>query len=113
MSEGSDVRKILDAELRRLARAFDQLVDTLDEAGGPDIDVMLADGKIVVEFEDGVKFIINRQSGNDQIWVAEPNRGWHYGWDGARWLCDVRGVELTASLEELVSAKLGQAVSLR
>lgn len=108
----TDVRQILDSTLRTLSRQIDALVDYLDEAGGPDVDVELADGKIVLEFADGVKFIINRQSGNDQIWLAEPNRGWHYGWDGAAWICDNRGVELYASLNPLISEKLGRPVDL-
>lgn len=113
----SDTRQHLDMTLETLLRRLDVLVDWLDEQGHEDFDLVHADGKLVLAFQDGRRIIINRQSGNDQIWVAEPKGGWHFdlrlGLDGpGDWICDKRGVELFSSIEALLSATYGIPVSL-
>ncbi len=95
----------IDKELQRLFRALDAL-------GSDDLEIDLADGKLVIEFEDGTKLIINRQSATNQIWLAEPQGGWRFDFKDHKWLDDKRGLELSAVLSELVSAKLGRPISL-
>ncbi len=102
----SEFAKKCDETLKDILRGLDQL----DLGEG---DVMLSDGKLVIEFEDGVTFIINRQGGANQIWLAEPSYGWHFNYQDGQWICDKRGVELYSSLEALISAKLGQPIKLR
>lgn len=106
MSDARAVQQQIDATL-------DALVRRLDEADHDAFDVDTADGKVTLEFEDGTVYIVNRQGAADQIWVAEPGGGWHFDWDGTRWVCDKRGVELLESLEALLAAKLGEPLPLR
>jgi CyaY protein len=89
------------------------LVETLDALDHDAFDVDSADGKVTLEFDDDSVLIVNRQAAVAQIWLAEPAGGWHYSWDGSAWLCDRRGVELLESLEELISAKVGERIVLR
>lgn len=96
----------IDKELQRLFRALDAL--DLDE-----LDIDLADGKLVIEFEDGAKFIVNRQSATNQIWLAEPQGGWRFDFKENKWIDDKRGIELSAALSDLLSAKLGEPISLK
>lgn len=98
---------------RQIDRTLDALVQRLDELDHEAFDVDASDGKVTFEFDDGPPIIVNRQSAADQIWVAEPRGGWHFDWDGSAWHCDKRGVELHASLEELLKARLGEALVLR
>ena len=100
-----EIRTIIDDTLHDLV----ERVEALDR---DEIDLELGDGKVVLEFDDGVKLIVSRQSAADQIWLAEPNGGWHYDWRDGRWIDGKRGVELFASLAELIGAKLGESVRL-
>jgi CyaY protein len=96
----------IDRELNRLFRHLDAL-------GIDELDIDLADGKLVIEFEDGVKFIVNRQSATNQIWLAEPQGGWRFDFKNSQWIDDKRGIELASALSELMTAKLGQNISLK
>jgi CyaY protein len=77
-----------------------------------DVDLILSDGKLVIEFEDRTTYIINRQGAADQIWLAEPQGGWHFNYVEEQWRCDKRGVELISVLEDLLGAKRGEVVNL-
>lgn len=101
------------AVLKQIVVTLDALVETLDALDHDALDVDSADGKVTLEFEDGSVIIVNRQSAANQIWLAEPRGGWHFDWDGTAWLCDKRGVELLATLEELLAAKVGERIALR
>jgi CyaY protein len=74
-----------------------------------ELDVTAGDGLVTIEFEDGTRFVLNRQSGAQQMWLAAGARAWHYGWDEARgaWLDDRDRHELYGKLAEVVGAKLG------
>src|SRR5262249_19420425 len=49
-----------------------------------ELDVTSSDGLVTVEFEDGSRLVLNRQSAAHQMWLAAGARAWHYGWDVAR-----------------------------
>ena len=100
-----EVSRQIDATLKELF----QQIDTLDR---DEIDLEMSDGKFVVEFDDGVKLIVSRQSAADQIWLAEPSGGWHYSWRGGEWIDDKRGTTLRGDLAELISGRVGEPVSL-
>ncbi len=83
------------------------------EAFDPDeVDYSTTDGMVSIEFPDRRRFVLNRQSGNNQIWFAAGVSAWHYNWDPARatWLDDKRGVDLYLQLAEVVAEKIGRAV---
>jgi CyaY protein len=100
-----DVSRQIDSTLKELFHA----IDTLDR---DEIDLEMSDGKFVVEFDDGVKLIVSRQSAADQIWLAEPAGGWHYSWRGDEWIDDKRGTTLKSDLEGLIGGKVGEPVTL-
>lgn len=77
-----------------------------------DLDIEFSDGKLVIEFEDGIKFIINRQSAANQIWFAEPRGGWHFDYKDSEWVCTKTGRKLKTFLSELMTAKLGEKVEI-
>ena len=55
------------------------------EAGLEDLaddpDVRAAEGVINVTFGNGVVFVFSRQPPTEQLWLATPGGGFHYGWD--------------------------------
>ncbi len=99
--------------LKQIDVTFEALLRRLDDVEHDQLDVESGDGKIVLAFDDGAQLIISRQSGNGQIWLAEPGGGWHFDYNGRLWICDKRGLELIQTLEDLMTSKLGEPVDLR
>ena len=83
-------------------------VDRVDDDG---LDVMTQDGLVALEFDDGTKYVLNRQSGNNQMWFAAGARAWHYNWNGEAWVDDRDGHRLEDRIVEVVVAKLGRTVA--
>jgi CyaY protein len=83
-------------------------VDRVDDDG---LDVATQDGLVALEFDDGTKYVLNRQSGNHQMWFAAGARAWHYNWKGDGWVDDRDGHRLEDRIVEVVRAKLGRTVA--
>jgi len=90
--------------LARVARWVDQVNDD-------GLDMATTDGLVALEFDDGTKYVLNRQSGNHQMWFAAGARAWHYDWKGGAWLDDRDGHRLEDRIVEVVGAKLGRPVA--
>ncbi|OGI55916.1 MAG: iron donor protein CyaY, partial [Candidatus Muproteobacteria bacterium RBG_19FT_COMBO_61_10] len=60
------------------------------EDSGVDIDFENAGDILTLEFSNGSKIIINKQSAANQIWVAARAGGFHYSFDAAKnlWIND-------------------------
>lgn len=103
-------------EQEYLHRADDCLtrVERWLENFDPDeVDYSTTDGMVSIEFPDGVRFVLNRQSGNHQMWFAAGVRAFHYDWKGEAesWLDDRDGHDLFGKIAEVVGEKLGRSVS--
>jgi CyaY protein len=99
---------------------FTQLVDTTlaqieqaIEASDADIDFETSAGILELEFENGSKIIINRQSASQELWVAAKSGGYHYVWKDEAWRNTRDGSELFAALGRYVSEQAGQIVDIR
>ena len=102
-----------DSEFKALADAALKHIEAGLERSGADIDFeMAADQVLEIEFADGSKIIVNRHDAAQEIWVAARSGGFHYRWDGCRWLDARHDEELFAALSKLVSQQAGQVVSL-
>jgi len=101
--DAAEYHRRIDATLGRVVRVLQGL---------DDIDYTASDGLVTFEFEDGTRWVLNRQSGNHQLWLAAGARAWHYGWNAERgtWCDDRDGHEVWDRLAELVSGKLGRPV---
>ena len=75
-----------------------------------DLDLVTRDGLVQIEFEDGARYVLNRQGAAKQMWLAAGARAWHYDLDAAsgQWLDDRDRHRLYDRLVELLSAKLGR-----
>src|SRR5262245_7266245 len=76
------------------------------------LDVQLAGDVLTRSFDDGTRFVINAHSAAGQVWMAADRSAWHFDWDGARWVAAKSGDELMSTVARVVSAKLGERVSL-
>jgi CyaY protein len=70
------------------------------------------DGLLELEFEDGSKIIVNRHGPAREIWVAAKSGGYHFRFDGERWVNTRDGDELFAALSRYVSEQSGSPVEL-
>ena len=90
------------------------LIETLLETSGADIDCESAAGGILeLEFSNGSKIIINRQSAMQEIWVAAKSGGYHYKWRDDAWRDTREGSELLSALGKLVSQQAGSEIVLK
>ena len=93
--------KLAEEALRRLEKGLAQEED--------EIEADLADGVLTIEFEDGMKYIINRQRAAQQIWVAAGARAWHFGYEKEldTWITVTDGEELFTCIGDLIKEKAG------
>ena len=95
-------------ELKQLTRALDEL-----EATG--VEVELAGDILTLEFDDGNRYVVNSHRAARQIWMAAELRAWHFDFltETERWVAAKSGDELWSTLERVLSARLGQPVTLK
>ncbi|MFQ3598469.1 MAG: iron donor protein CyaY [Chloroherpetonaceae bacterium] len=93
-------------------KTFRRLSNALDKLNRDELECEESEGKLTIEFEDGVKLIVSRQSATNQIWLAEPSGGWKFDYKDGQWICDKRGITLEKALSDLISQKLGEMILL-
>jgi len=95
-------------ELKQLTRALDEL-----EVTG--VEVELAGDILTLEFDDGNRYVVNSHRAARQIWMAAELRAWHFDFltETERWVAAKSGDELWSTLERVLSARLGQPVTLK
>jgi len=98
--------------LRRADECLECVARWLERFDPDELDYSSSDGVLTLEFPDRARFVLNRQAGASQMWLAAGARAWHYDWDAASgsWLDDRDHHELSARIAEVVSQKLGRAV---
>jgi CyaY protein len=81
------------------------------EASGADLDWERAgSGILEIEFADGSRMVVNRHGAAQEIWVAARSGGFHFRWDGQRWVDTRGGAELFGRLAQLLSEQAGESV---
>ncbi|MDX2127503.1 MAG: iron donor protein CyaY [Chloroherpetonaceae bacterium] len=82
-----------------------------------ELEIDSGDGKLTIETPDGSKFILSRQSATEQIWLAEPLNGWRFNLvekqGEQRWISEKEKKDLLLFLNELLSSRLGQTITLQ
>jgi CyaY protein len=102
-----------DSEFNALADAVLKRIEAGLEDSGIDLDFALVSaGVLEIEFADGSKIIVNRHGAAKEMWVAARSGGFHFRWDGKAWRDTRDNGELLAALSALVSAQVGEPVSL-
>ena len=94
-------------------RCLDSVANWLEDFDPDELDFSTTDGVVVLEFADGVRYVLNRQAGSSQMWFAAGARAWHYDYDAdnERWLDDRDGHELFTNVQRAVEEKLGRGVT--
>lgn len=100
------------------AKAFPELralVDALDGLDSDDFEAELASDILTIEFRDGTRYVVNSHRAARQIWMAAERSAWHFDWVQAegKWIAAKTGDELWSTLERVLSAKLGEKITLK
>ncbi|MDG2306526.1 MAG: iron donor protein CyaY [Candidatus Binatia bacterium] len=100
--------------LHRADTCLSRVEAWLEDFDPDEVDYSTTDGMVSLEFPDGARFVLNRQSGNNQMWLAAGVRAFHYDWNESAdsWLDDRDGHDLYGKVAEVVSEKIGRSVSI-
>lgn len=82
------------------------------EASGADIEFETVGGILTLEFANGSKIIINRQTPNREIWVAARSGGFHFRMQGDAWVDTRGGPPLAERLAACVLDQSGEVVRI-
>ena len=86
-------------------------VDRINDATDADIDSQRVGGMITVTFRNGSQIVVNLQKPLHEIWLAARSGGYHFKFDGQRWM-DTKGQgELFAHLSRDAAAQSGQPLA--
>lgn len=96
-------------------RYMEQILDQLGDFDPDELDCDLAMGVLSMEFADGTRCIMNRQTAAQQIWLASGASAWHFAQDPetGEWR-DTKGRgALTDILAKTLGDRLGRRIALR
>lgn len=94
-------------------RAIEDAVSAIGDDGDIDIEASRAGNVVTIEFDGGSKIIVNSQEPMQEMWMAARAGGFHFRWDGARWVDTKNGAELFTALSEYASQQAGAPLVLK
>lgn len=100
-------------DFQKLAdRCLDHVANWLENFDPDEVDFSSSDGVLTLEFSDGQRFVLNRQTGAHQMWFAAGARAWHYDWNSeiSSWQDDRDQHDLFQKLSEVIAERLGREV---
>ena len=106
--------ELSNAEYDRLTSAVlarvEAVADRLLQDDVIDIDPQRTGGLLELAFPNGSKIVINTQPPLQELWLAARAGGFHYGFDGQRWVDTREGGEFFERLSREASAQGGCAL---
>lgn len=105
-----------ESEFNELAEQAMMEIEEAVERSGAEIDYDTISDILTLEFENGSKIIINKQTPVSQLWVAARSGGFHFDYDvdSQSWRRDSDfGQELFACLSEYCTQQAGEPVELK
>ena len=73
-----------------LLRLVESGCDRINDETDADIDSQRVGGMVTLTFRNGTQIIVNLQKPLHEVWLAARAGGFHYKFDGARWM-DTKG----------------------
>lgn len=82
--------------------------DRINEQTDADIDNQRVGGMVTITFRNGSQIVVNLQKPLHEVWMAARAGGFHYKFDGSRWI-DTKGHgEFFANLSRHAGEQAGQ-----
>jgi CyaY protein len=82
--------------------------DRINESTEADVDNQRVGGMVTLTFEDGSQIIVNLQKPLQEVWMAARAGGFHYKFDGSRWMDTKGNGEFFANLSRYAAEQAGQ-----
>jgi len=98
------------AKAHALLARIEAQIDAWLEDDVVDIDTHRTGGLLELSMPGGSKIVINPQPPLQEIWLAARAGGYHFKWDGARWV-DREGQEFCARLSHCASEQAARALT--
>ena len=95
--------------LRRIEGSCDRINDETDA----DIDNQRVGGMITLVFGNGSQIVVNLQRPLHEIWMAAKAGGFHYKFDGSRWMDTKGNGEFFANLTRYACEQSGMTLEFR
>jgi CyaY protein len=93
-----------EALLARVEAACDRINDESDA----DVDNQRVGGMVTLTFPGGSQIIVNLQKPLQEVWMAARAGGFHYKFDGSRWMDTKGNGEFFANLSKYASEQAAQ-----
>jgi CyaY protein len=100
------------ARVDGVLEAIENAAEAAIETAGADIDSEINGGILSLEFTDGSKVIVNRQTPLREIWVAAKSGGFHFRFDGAAWRDTRSGEALDVLLARVITQQSGRVTPI-
>jgi CyaY protein len=85
--------------------------DRINEQTDADIDNQRVGGMVTLTFGNGSQIVVNLQKPLQEVWLAARSGGFHYRFDGQRWM-DTKGAgEFFSALSRYASEQAGQPLN--
>lgn len=108
---------LTDAEYHRLTGSLlagiEAQVDRWLQEDVIDIDSARTGGLLEMTFPDRSKLIVNTQPPLHEVWLAARGGGFHYRWDGSRWVDTRDGSDFIEALSRHATAQGGRPLHFR
>ena len=110
MMDEKTYRLLVDDTLRHIDAAFEPIDPDLAECS-------ISQGALTVAYRvgsgGGLRAIVSPQPPVRQMWLAFRDRGFHFNWDGNRWIDDKgEGLDLYGVIADITRQMTGQDVEL-
>lgn len=69
----------------------------------PDLDAQTQGAVLEIENDDGQKIIINQQAAMQEVWLASRSGGYHFKWNGSRWVNTRDGTDFWDFLQQALT----------
>ncbi|HIE64461.1 MAG: iron donor protein CyaY [Nitrospira sp.] len=102
----AEFNTVVDDTLNKIERELDRL--------DVDLDYETSDGLLNLEFENGTKIILSRQTPLSQLWLATPTGAYHFDYDVSQqvWLDEKDKVTLFRVLSQHCTEHSGGEINL-
>lgn len=93
-----------------LLRQIEACCDRINEETDADIDNQRVGGMVTLVFPNGSQIVVNLQKPLHEVWMAAKAGGFHYKFDGQRWMDTKGNGEFFVNLTRYASEQAGQAL---
>lgn len=98
-------------ETRALLARVESTCDRWLQEDVIDIDTQRTGGLLELTLPGGSKIVLNTQPPLQEVWMAARRGGYHFRWDGARWVDTRDGREFIQALSQEASAQAGKPLA--